>query len=102
VCRRVVINDGDLNWEKMTGLQQYDVAEALPAAAQSAFAAANDSYALGVGIFTDAVSAGAALAAAREDTMRAYAQSLINAASLAFTTGDLIALMAGGLPGSRQ
>jgi len=85
-----------------TGLQQYEAAEALRAAAQSAFAAANDSYAHGVGTFTDAVSAGAALAAARADVVRAHAQSLINAAGLAFATGDLNALMADRLAGSGQ
>ena len=83
-----------------TGLQQYDAAEALRTAAQAAFAAANDSFAHGVGTFTDAVSAAAALAAARAKVVQAHAQSLINAAGLAFATGDLNALMAGGLPGS--
>jgi len=72
-----------------TGLQQYDAAIALQTAAETAFRSANDSYAQGVGTFTDAVSAQTGLATARTAVVRAHAQSLINAASLAFATGAL-------------
>jgi outer membrane protein len=85
-----------------TGLQQYDAARALLTAAQTAFASASDSYAHGVGTFTDAVSAEAALAAARADVVRVHAQSLINAAALAFATGALNAQNAAGLPGAER
>lgn len=78
-----------------TGLQQHDAPEALWTVAQSTFAAANDSYAHGVGTFADAFSTGAALAAARSDVVRAHAQSLINAAGLAFASRELNALLAG-------
>jgi len=40
-----------------TGLQRYDAAIALQTAAAAAFRSASDSYAQGVGTFTDAVSA---------------------------------------------
>jgi outer membrane protein len=83
-----------------TGLQQYEAAKALLAAAQTAFNSARDSYAHGVGTFPDAASAEAALAAARADVVRAHAQTLINAAALAFATGALNADTAAGLPGA--
>ncbi|MBV8589425.1 MAG: TolC family protein, partial [Acetobacteraceae bacterium] len=85
-----------------TGLQQYEAAKALLAAAQTAFNSASDSYAHGVGTFTDAASAEAALAAARADVVRAHAQTLINAAALAFATGALNADTAAGLPGTER
>jgi outer membrane protein len=85
-----------------TGLQQYDSARALLTAAQSAFGSANDSYAHGVGTYTDAASAEAALAAARSDVARAHAQSLINAAALAFGTGALNASTAAALSGAER
>jgi outer membrane protein len=85
-----------------TGLQQYEAARALLAAAQTAFSSARDSYAHGVGTFTDAASAEAALAAARADVVRAHAQTLINAAALAFATGALNADTAAGLPGAER
>ena len=72
-----------------TGLQQYDAAVALQAASDAAFRSASDSYAQGVGTFTDAVSAQTGLASARAEVARAHAQSLINAAALAFATGEL-------------
>jgi outer membrane protein len=83
-----------------TGLQQNDAAVALQTAAQAAFNSASDSYSHGVGTFTDAVSAEAALAAARADVARAHAQSLINAAGVAFATGALNAGSASDLVGS--
>ena len=72
-----------------TGLQQYDAALALQTASEAAFDSASDSYAAGVGTFTDAVSAQTGLAAARATVARAHAQSMINAAALAFATGEL-------------
>jgi outer membrane protein TolC len=72
-----------------TGLQQYDAAIALQRASETAFRSASDSYAQGVGTFTDAASAQTGLASARVAVARAHAQSLINAAALAFATGEL-------------
>src|ERR1700753_2951539 len=72
-----------------TGLQQYDAAMALQTASEAAFHSASDSYAQGVGTFTDAVSAQTGLASARAAVARAHAQSLVNAAALAFATGEL-------------
>ena len=72
-----------------TGLQQYDAAIALQTASEAAFHSASDSYAQGVGTFTDATSAQTGLATARAAVARAHAQSLINAAALAFATGEL-------------
>jgi outer membrane protein len=66
-------------------------------AAQTAFNSASDSYAHGVGTFTDAASAEAALAGARAEVARAHTQSLINAAALAFATGTMNADAAAGL-----
>src|SRR5262249_19453073 len=72
-----------------TGLQQYDAALALQTASEAAFRSASESYAHGVGTFTDATSAQTGLATARTAVARAHAQSLINAAALAFATGEL-------------
>jgi outer membrane protein len=72
-----------------TGLQQYDAAIALQTASEAAFHSASDSYAQGVGTFTDAVSAQTGLAAARAAVIQAHAQSLIDAAALSFATGEL-------------
>jgi outer membrane protein len=72
-----------------TGLEQYNAAVALQTASEAAFRSASDSYAQGVGTFTDAVSAQTGLATARLSVARAHAQSLINAAALAFATGEL-------------
>jgi len=72
-----------------TGLQQYDSAIALQTASEAAFHSASDSYAHGVGTLTDATSAQTGLATARAAVARAHAQSLINAATLAFATGAL-------------
>ena len=74
-----------------TGLQQYDAAIALQTASEAAFHSASDSYAHGVGTLTDATSAQTGLATARAAVARAHAQSLINAAALAFATGELTA-----------
>ena len=72
-----------------TGLQQYDAAIALQTASEAAFHSASDAYAHGVGTLTDATSAQTGLATARTAVARAHAQSLINAAALAFATGAL-------------
>jgi outer membrane protein len=96
VLREVAIAYDQLD----TGLQQYEAAKALLAAAQTAFNSATDSYAHGVGTFTDAASAESALAAAQADVARAHAQTLINAAALAFATGAMNADTAPELPGS--
>jgi len=72
-----------------TGLQQYDAGTALQTASEAAFHSASDSYAHGVGTLTDATSAQTGLATARAAVARAHAQSLINAAALAFATGAL-------------
>jgi len=72
-----------------TGLQQYDAAIALQTVSEAAFHSASDSYAHGVGTLTDATSAQTGLATARAAVTRAHAQSLINAAALAFATGEL-------------
>jgi outer membrane protein len=72
-----------------TGLQQYDAAIALHTASETAFHSASDAYAHGVGTLTDATSAQTGLATARTAVARAHAQSLINAAALAFATGEL-------------
>jgi outer membrane protein len=72
-----------------TGLQQYDAAIALQTASETAFRSASDSYAQGIGTLTEATSAQTGLAAARAAVARAHAQSLINAAALAFATGEL-------------
>jgi outer membrane protein len=85
-----------------TGLEQYEAAKALLAAARTAFNSATDSYAHGVGTFTDAASAEAALAAARADMVRTHAQTLINAAALAFATGALNAGMAAEFVGAER
>jgi hypothetical protein len=71
-----------------TGLQQYDPAIALQAASEVAFHGASDSYVQGIGTITNAVSARTSLATERVDVARAHAQSLINAAALAFATGS--------------
>jgi len=72
-----------------TGLEQYDSAIALQTASETAFRSASDSYAHGVGTLTDATSAQTGLATARAAVARAHTQSLINAAALAFATGEL-------------
>jgi outer membrane protein TolC len=72
-----------------TGLQQYDAALALQTASETAFRSAHDSYKAGVSTLTDAVTAQTGLASARANVARAHAQSLMNAAALAFAAGSL-------------
>jgi len=83
--REVALADDQVD----TVLQQYDAAIALQTASEAAFHNASDSYAQGVGTFTDATSAQTGLATARAAVAQAHAQSLINAAALAFATGEL-------------
>jgi outer membrane protein TolC len=64
-------------------------APALPWTARIATAYPAMAYAAGVGAFTDTVSAQTGLAAARSAVARAHTQALINAAALAFATGEL-------------
>ena len=84
-----------------TGLVQFSSAAALQSAAQTAFDAASDAYAHGVGTITDALNAQTALASARASVARAHSQSLVNAAALAFATGDLTSREALGRPSER-
>ena len=72
-----------------TSLAQHDAAVAFRDAAQTAFDAATSSYAHGIGTLTDATNAQTALAVARAAVVQAHSQALVNAASLAFVTGDL-------------
>jgi outer membrane protein len=72
-----------------TGLDQYEAAVALQTASEAAYLSARDSYAHGVGTLTDAASAQTGLAMARAEVAQTHAQSLVNAAALAFATGEL-------------
>ena len=80
-----------------TGLSQYDAAVALQAASQEAADSASQAYIQGVGTITDAVNALSTLAASRAAVAKAHAQSLVDAAALAFATGALTSSMAPGL-----
>ena len=73
-----------------TGLAHYDAAVALETASRTAFNAAHDAYVRGVGSLTDATNAQTALAAARAGLVQAHSQALVDAAALAFSTGNLI------------
>ena len=89
-ARNQALREVALAYDRLeTGLTQYDAARALLTASEAAFSSASDSYAHGIATFTDAVTAEAALAAARADIARAHTQSLVNAAALAFATGAL-------------
>ncbi|HTW28960.1 MAG TPA: TolC family protein [Acetobacteraceae bacterium] len=102
-AREQALRDVALAYDQLeTGLQQYDAARALLTAAETAYGSANDSYVHGVGTFTDAVSAEAALAAARADVVQVHAKVLINATSLALATGALNAGAAEGLLGGER
>ncbi len=81
-----------------SGLSQYDAALALQSASQAAFDGASQAYLHGVGTLTDAVNTQTALASAQASVVKAHAQSLINAAALAFATGSLTSSTAPGLP----
>lgn len=85
-----------------TELDQHDAAVALRTASRAAFEAARDAYQHGIGRLTDAETAEASLAAAEAAVAHAHAQTLINAAALAFATGELAAstepVLAGTVP----
>lgn len=85
-----------------TGLSQYDAAIALQSAAKSAFDAASDAFAHGMGLFTDAANASTALDAARATLARAHAQVLVNAAGLAFAAGELTSNASPAISGTVQ
>lgn len=72
-----------------TSLQQYDAACALQTASEAAFDGASRAFANGVGTLTDAMTTQTTLAAARASLARAHAQTLVDAAALAFATGQL-------------
>jgi outer membrane protein len=72
-----------------TALDQYHAAIALLTASETAFRSASSSYAQGVGTLTDTASAQSGLASARAAVIQAHAQVLVNAAALAFATGEL-------------
>jgi outer membrane protein len=72
-----------------TGLSQYDAAAALKSAAQSSYDSARDAFSHGVGSFADAVNAATALASARATLAKTHSHALIDAAGLAFATGEL-------------
>ena len=80
------------------GLAQYRAATTLETASATAFDAARDAYANGVGTFTDAATAQTALASARASRAHAHTQALINAAALAYAVGALTSSEATGLP----
>ena len=72
-----------------TGLSQYDAAVALQAAAQASSDSAREAFARGLGGLSDALNAETALASSAAVVSKAHAQSLINAAGLAFAAGEL-------------
>ena len=88
--------------EVQTGLSQYDAARALESAAQTSYDSASDAFAHGVGTLTDAVNAATALAASRASVAKAHSQALINAAGLAFATGELTSSAAPAISFSGQ
>ena len=80
-----------------TGLTQYDAATVYEKTALTAFEAAASSFSRGVGSLTDATSAQSALSTARSEALQAHSQSLVNAASLAFSTGNLTSALSPAL-----
>ena len=76
------------------GLAQYQASLTLETASRTAFDQASEAYVHGLGNVTDAASAATALAQARANSARAHAQALANAASLAFSAGELTSLRA--------
>lgn len=80
-----------------TSLAQHDAAVAFRAAAQTGFDAASSAYDHGVGTLTDAANAQSNLATAQAAVVQAHAQALVNAAALAFATGDLTSALSPAL-----
>ena len=73
-----------------TALRQQQAAAALLAASDQSYQAARESYGYGVRNLLDVVSAQKTLAQARSEDIFARTQLLLQAANLAFETGDLI------------
>lgn len=73
-----------------TALRQQQAAAALLAASDQSYEAARESYGYGVRNLLDVVSAQKALAQARSEDIYARTELLVQAANLAFRTGDLI------------
>ena len=80
-----------------TGLSQYDAAIALQTASQLASESAREAFTRGLGPLTDALNAEIALASAQAAVAKAHAQSLIDAAGLAFAAGELTSSLAPSL-----
>lgn len=73
-----------------TALRQQQAAAALLAASDQSYEAAHESYGYGVRNLLDVISAQKALAEARSEDIAARSELLLQAANLAFRTGDLI------------
>jgi outer membrane protein TolC len=73
-----------------TALRQQQAAAALLTASEQSYEAARESYGYGVRNLLDVVSAQRTLAQARSEDISARTQLLLNVATLAFQTGDLI------------
>jgi outer membrane protein len=73
-----------------TALRQRQAAAALLAASGQSYEAAREAYGYGVRNLLDVVSAQKALAQARSEDIFAHTQLLLQTATLAFETGDLI------------
>jgi outer membrane protein TolC len=73
-----------------TALRQQQAAAALLAASDQSYEAAHESYGYGVRNLLDVISAQRALAQARSEDIAARSELLLQAANLAFRTGDLI------------
>ena len=73
-----------------TALHQQRAAEALLASSSEAYDAAQESYSYGVRNVIDVISAQKALAQARSEDVFARTQLLLQSATLAFRTGDLL------------
>jgi outer membrane protein len=78
-----------------TALHQQQAAAALLVSSGEAYDAASESYSLGVRNIIDVISAQKALAQARSEDVFARTQLLLQSATLAFRTGDLIQIPPG-------
>jgi outer membrane protein len=78
-----------------TALHQQQAAAALLASSSEAYDAARESYGYGVRNIIDVIAAQKALAQARSEDVFARTQLLLQSATLAFRTGDLIQLPPG-------
>lgn len=75
-----------------TAFRQQQAAAALVASADQSYSAARESYGYGVRNLLDVVAAQKALAQASAEDVTARTQLLLQAANLAFRTGDLLAI----------